>query len=62
METINNLECVSAKKLAGILGLSYWTIRNYTKQGIIPAVKIGKAVRYNVHQVQQALFAKSEDN
>lgn len=61
METINNLECVSAKKLADILGLSYWTIRNYTKQGIIPAVKIGKSVRYNVQQVQNALFSKESN-
>lgn len=58
---INNLECVSAKKLAEILGLSYWTIRNYTKQGIIPAVKIGKSVRYNVQQVQNALFSKESN-
>lgn len=58
----SNLECVTAKQLAPILGVSYSTIKNYTKSGLIPAVKIGKAVRYNVHQVQQALFAKSEDN
>lgn len=58
----SNLECVTAKQLAPILGVSYSTIKNYTKSGLIPSIKIGKAVRYNVHQVQQALFAKSEDN
>ncbi|MEM7627188.1 MAG: helix-turn-helix domain-containing protein [Planctomycetota bacterium] len=46
---------VDAHTLGQMLGLHKNTIEQYRKDGVLPFVNFGRAVRYPVHQVMAAL-------
>ena len=46
---------VTAAEVAKVLGVSAATIFRLARRGKIPHLKVGRAVRFNVHEVQQAL-------
>lgn len=52
---------LTSKQLAEYLGFSERHIANLTKSRKIPRIKIGRAVRFNLHSVLKALEAYEED-
>jgi len=46
---------VDAKELQGILGISEASLIRYKKKGIIPYLKIGGTIRYNLDKVIRSL-------
>ena len=46
---------ISRRELAVHLGLSLRTIDELTRNGVLPVFKIGKAVRYELAEVEAAL-------
>jgi excisionase family DNA binding protein len=51
---------VSPREAAGMLGVCEKTIYNLTKAGLLPAVRIGRAVRYSVETLRQ--WIKSQES
>lgn len=45
---------VSAKELVNLIGLSLRTVRDHTKQGLIPCLRFGDRVMYDVEAVLEA--------
>jgi excisionase family DNA binding protein len=52
---------LNSKQLAEYLGFSERHIANLTMSRKIPRIKIGRAVRFNLHSVLKALEAYEED-
>jgi excisionase family DNA binding protein len=50
-ETTNATQLLSARELAGVLGLCPDTIRRAAKAGAIPSLRAGGAVRFNSEHV-----------
>jgi hypothetical protein len=46
---------VSAAEIGAMYGVHAESVRRWTRQGIIPARKVGRAVRYDVVEVDEAL-------
>ena len=46
---------VNRKQLAVIQGVSVETIRNWEKANLIPRLKIGHVIRFDVEKVEKAL-------
>lgn len=53
---------VSRKELALALGVSTDTIHRLTHQGAIPYIRAGRAYRYNVAEVREALRPRTTDS
>ena len=51
----NSPELLTRKQVSEILGISLVTLNEWTKKGIIPALKIGTRVRYEKDAVYAAL-------
>lgn len=52
-ETDNRLR--TRKEVAEMLGISLPTLHSWTKDGIIPAVRIGSSVRYKISDIESAM-------
>ncbi len=52
-ETTNTTQLLSARELAGVLGLCPDTIRRAAKAGAIPHLRAGGAIRFNPEHVAQ---------
>ena len=50
---------LTAPEAAEYLGLAVWTIRQWASQGRIPKVKLGKALRFDVEDLDR-MIAKSK--
>lgn len=50
-----NVHLISRKEAALILGISLPTLNAWTKQGKIPAYRIGSTVRYKQNEVEDSL-------
>ncbi len=50
-----NLRLYSAPQLANLLDLSVHTIRKWKAMGRIPYRKLGRAIRYNLSEVVEAI-------
>ena len=48
-------ELITRAEVVKILGISLPTLNDWTKRGIIPALRIGSRIRYKKHDVYQAL-------
>ena len=48
-------ELLTRGQVAQILGISLPTLNDWTKRGLLPALKIGSRVRYRKHQVYDSL-------
>jgi excisionase family DNA binding protein len=46
---------ITRKEVAAILGISLVTLNTWTKQGKVPALRIGTRVRYNKDEVLNSL-------
>ncbi len=46
---------VSARELAGLLGVTVRTVRNWQQRGLLPYHKQGRAVRFDLREVEQVL-------
>ncbi len=51
---------VSAVEIGRMYGVSDESVRRWTRQGIIPARRIGRLVRYDVTEVDEALRRAAE--
>ncbi len=52
---------VNAEQIGKLYGISAESVRRFTRLGIIPARKIGRLVRYDVAEVEDALRRAAED-
>ena len=50
-----NNRMLTRKEVAKTLGISLVTLNSYTKEGIIPAVRIGSNVRYRSSEIESAM-------
>ena len=50
-------ELITRKETAQLLGISLPTLNEYSKDGIIPAYRIGSRVRYKKNEVLEALVS-----
>ena len=50
-ETLPKL--MTARELAGRLGLARWRIYDLTRSGILPAVRIGRSYRYSTEAIRE---------
>ena len=48
-------ELLTRKQVAEILSISLVTLHDWTKRGLIPALRIGSRIRYNKADVMEAL-------
>ncbi len=48
-------EFLNRKQVADVLGISLVTLNDWTKRGLIPALKIGTRIRYKKAEVFEAL-------
>ena len=46
---------LTRKETAEMLGISFPTLRDYTKRGIIKGYTLGSCIRYKEHEVIEAL-------
>lgn len=51
---------ITAKQMAEHLGISLRALRRFTNQGKIPHVRLGRAIRYSVAAVDEALLRQNE--
>ena len=51
---------VNQKELCAFLGLSEPTVIRWRKKGVIPSMKIGSAIRYDVNKVIEALEVRDK--
>lgn len=49
------IEYITRKEAAKLLGISLPTLNSYSKQGIVPAYRIGSGVRYKKEEVLRSL-------
>ena len=49
------IDLITRKETKGILGISYPTLNEWTKNGIIPAQRIGTRIRYKREDVYNSL-------
>lgn len=54
----SSLKLLNAQEIAELIGVKPSTIYQWTSQGFIPYVKIGKLVRFNVDTVMKWVNAK----
>ncbi len=52
---------LTSKQLAGHTGIGDTTLEGWAKQGIIPYIKAGKALRFKISEVEAALRAGHAD-
>jgi len=50
-------ELITRKETAQLLGISLPTLNEYSKDGIIPAYRLGSRVRYKKNEVLEALIS-----
>lgn len=48
---------LSATQVAKVLGVSSWTVYRLARQGQVPYLRIGRALRFDLAQVEAALAA-----
>ncbi|MBK6519781.1 MAG: helix-turn-helix domain-containing protein [Polyangiaceae bacterium] len=54
-------ELVSAARLCEILDLCLPTVRKHTASGLLPSVRVGDSVRYDVAEVREALRRRRDE-
>jgi excisionase family DNA binding protein len=63
MDTVNNTRLIKPKDAAGYLAISERKLWAMTKGGTIPAVRLGRSVRYDVTDLDELIQqAKMEGN
>jgi excisionase family DNA binding protein len=59
-EPTHNIRLLDTAELAKILGVSERTLRRHVKAGLIPAVRIGKLVRFHPDYVEKIFLQLAE--
>jgi excisionase family DNA binding protein len=54
-------ELVSAKRCAELLDVSLPTLRRATREGAVPAVRVGETLRYAMTEVREALRQRAAE-
>lgn len=56
---MNTQQFLNAVELAAALRLSERTVRQYTRDGVIPSIRVGDTYRYDLAQVQEKLTSSA---
>ena len=56
MRSLTRAELMTARELAGVLGVPVSTVLHWGRVGILPRVKLGRHVRFIRAHVEQALL------
>ena len=55
------LQTVNVTRAAEILGVHPWTLYRWVREGKIPAVKLGRSVRFRVTTLEEWLRQKEQE-
>jgi excisionase family DNA binding protein len=53
--TEDSLRVLTAIELAELLRVGVTTVHRWARRGVIPSIRVGRVVRFNLHDVREAL-------
>lgn len=62
MHEVTVEKIVTSRELAELLGISFWTIWKWTKEGKIPSIRVNKRIFYRVSSVNECLTKLEADS